>query len=179
MNIKVLLENGEYHLKGAYPGIHWIDYSHSSLCYSNQKEVTIDAKRTNCTTLLLLPDFVDISPDGGVDAYCCAALHIREDATTKQIWGFRQFDRCCTVSVHDSQGFMFSGIFSGVEMVQDVQGLFDMGGSVSSFYKGSRADRCKFLNEVEEIFRSVRNIVACRKDHDREFLEVKTSIIQY
>lgn len=181
MNIKVLLESGEYHLKGVCPGIHWIDHGRSRLQYSDKENVLIDATRPNCATLIIFPYFRELSPSGDADAYQCMAVHIREDGNTKQVWGFQQFLPKCVVSVHDTQGFMFEGIFDGVDAVSDYQGVFGLGEAMRIQYAGTNASRKNFLNEAENIFRRFQDdvAVAVAPYSNGGALKIETSIIQY
>lgn len=180
MNIKVLLESGEYHFKGICPGIHWIDHAHSALRYSDKEDLLIDAKRPNCTTLIVLPYFAELAPLGDADAYRCMAVHIREDLNTKQVWGFQQFLPRCLLSIHDTEGFKFSGLFDGVDTVQDQQGVFSIGEALCIQYIGRTANRKRFMNETEEIFRCIQdNVVAVMPNNGSSVLKIETSIIQY
>lgn len=179
MNIKVLLESGEYHLKCVCPGIHWIDHGRSTLRYSDQEELTIDAKRPNCITLIILPYFAELAPSGDADAYRCMAAHIREDANTKQVWGFHQFTPRCVVSIHDTEGFVFSGLFDGIAAVKDHQGTFGLGEAMRIQYAGCTADRTRFMNESEEIFRRFQDVVVAAMPRNDKALQIETSIIQY
>lgn len=174
--IKVLLENGEFLMTGPFPGLHWIDHGRSTLCYESGKDIVIDATRPNVTTLILLPDFLDITTAGDADVYRCRSMHIRVHESTKQLWAFRQINPVSVLTVHETQGFMYKSTFQGDQSVLDSSGSFDFGEPFDISYAGYKADRKQVMSEVEEMFRAIyTDFSKVKKSNAR----LEMSIIQY
>lgn len=174
--IKVLLEHGEFLMAGPFPGLHWIDHGRSVLRYESGKDIVIDATRPNVTTLILFPDFLDITSACDADVYRCRSVHIRVNEDTKQLWAFMQKQPVSVLTVHDTQGFLYKSVFQGDQSVLDYSGGFDLGDPFEISYAGYKADRRQFMSEVEAMFRTVKIATAKIK---KSSARLEMRIIQY